>query len=461
MAERDVHRRRAPRATIASAAQLVLGRRRARRRWSPRPPRPCRASGLEEPARARRRRAGRSRGRRTRAAADDRPRRPRRPRRRSSGQSSSGGTAVVDGAPMRTTADPLQPAALEHRVGRVGRAEHHVGDPAAGRRRAAVSTASTAAGMPPLTSGGGRPLGLGDQPVGARRARRRRCCVPPTSMPSRRSVAGIARQLLHGDVVEVVAERPRPGQREPGRRAPHRVAGERHDRDPLAVPEPLGVDRVRRSRASSTVMRSGTIARTRAVLEGDQVLVLDLQPQQPAAVPPSALDGRRCRGRSRRPRGARRPITLPWSSSTAPIASTSAAHRVVGEPPAPARSAGRARPSRGRWPRGALRGRHRVFRGRRGAAELDGRGPSAGAPASAPSAVRMTTRLPRSSVITHGRRLRRRRSSIVCCCTSGKARPMRVGVDERQPDPRRPADRQDAVAAADLGRHHGDRPAGP
>ncbi len=211
--------------------------------------------------------------------------------RRSSGHIISGGTAVVDGRPMRATATRSSPAALEHRVGGVRRPEHHVGHPAgldSGGREDGVDRGGDAA----ADVGRGRPLRLGDQPVGAVEhdgVGVRAADVDAEPQVDRRAHAD---ELLHRDVVEVVAERPRPGQREAGLRAPHRVAGERHDRHPLAVAEPLGVDRV----AGLRVEHGDDVRHHRpraAALERDQVLVLDLQLQQPAAVLLQPLDGRR------------------------------------------------------------------------------------------------------------------------------------------------------------------------
>src|SRR2546429_4426635 len=68
--------------------------------------------------------------------------------------------------------------------------------------------------------------------------------VPPTSTP-RRQAGGGTGELLHGLVIEVVAERARPGDRDSLLGPPDRIAGEGDHGDPLPVPDPLGRDRVR------------------------------------------------------------------------------------------------------------------------------------------------------------------------------------------------------------------------
>src|SRR5215475_13293454 len=69
--------------------------------------------------------------------------------------------------------------------------------------------------------------------------------VPPTSTPRRQSGGGTG-ELLHGQVVELVAERTRPGDRDPLLGPPDRVAAEGDHGDPLAVGDQLGRDRARR-----------------------------------------------------------------------------------------------------------------------------------------------------------------------------------------------------------------------
>src|SRR5262249_55482985 len=112
--------------------------------------------------------------------------------------------------------------------------------------------------------------------------------VPPTSMPRRCSGAGTG-ELLHGQVIEFVVERPRPGHFDPAFGPPDRIAGEGDHRHPLAVPDRLGGDRVGRLAIQDRdqVGHRGEHAPT---FQRHQVLVLQLQPDQPACVLPEALD---------------------------------------------------------------------------------------------------------------------------------------------------------------------------
>src|SRR4029079_10228950 len=68
--------------------------------------------------------------------------------------------------------------------------------------------------------------------------------VPPTSTPRRQSGGGTG-ELLHGQAVELVAERARPGDRDSLPGPPDRVAAEGDHGDPLAVGDPLGRARAR------------------------------------------------------------------------------------------------------------------------------------------------------------------------------------------------------------------------
>src|SRR5258708_25024547 len=112
--------------------------------------------------------------------------------------------------------------------------------------------------------------------------------VPPTSMPRRQSGAGTG-ELLHGPVVEVVAELPRAGQRDAGLGPPHRVAAEGDYNHPLAVLDPLGRNRIRGLGVQhrDQVRYRGQYP---APLQRDQVLVLQLQPDEAASVLAQALD---------------------------------------------------------------------------------------------------------------------------------------------------------------------------
>src|SRR2546421_4025479 len=112
--------------------------------------------------------------------------------------------------------------------------------------------------------------------------------VPPTSMPRRYSGAGTG-ELLHRQVIEFVVERPRPSHGDPALGSPDRIAGESDHRHPLAVPDRLGADRVGglAIQHRDQVRHRGEHA---AAFQRHQVLVLQLQPDQPACVLPEALD---------------------------------------------------------------------------------------------------------------------------------------------------------------------------
>src|SRR6516225_6503111 len=148
---------------------------------------------------------------------------------------------------------------------------------------AALSTASIAATIPPVMSGvpGTLALAITRSAVSMITAS---VLVPPTSTPRRQSGGGTG-QLLHGQVVEVVAERARPGERDPLLGPPDRIAGEGDHRDPLAVGDQLGDG-----------------GEHPAALERHQVLVLEFQPDQAALVRAEALDHHRAAGEpARRP----------------------------------------------------------------------------------------------------------------------------------------------------------------
>src|SRR6185437_14380727 len=102
--------------------------------------------------------------------------------------------------------------------------------------------------------------------------------VPPTSMPSRRS-SGRGMQLLDRLVVEVVAERARARRGEAALAAPDVVAAQRDDADALSIAQPLG-----RDRSSRLAVEHGDDVGNRgdhaSVLERNEVLVLDLDPQR-------------------------------------------------------------------------------------------------------------------------------------------------------------------------------------
>jgi len=91
------------------------------------------------------------------------------------------------------------------------------------------------------------------------------------------------------DVVEVVAERPRADRRETLGAGPHLGRGERDDLDPLPVADALGDDPV-----PGVQVEQRDDVRDRCerlpVLEHDEVLVLELQPEEPTLVRGEALD---------------------------------------------------------------------------------------------------------------------------------------------------------------------------
>src|SRR5262249_18275616 len=159
------------------------------------------------------------------------------------------------------------------------------------------STASTAATIPDVMSGVPGTLDLAITRSAASMTTAS-VLVPPTSTPRRQSGGGTG-QLLHGQVVELVAEGPRPGDRDPLLGSPYRVAGEGDHGDPLAVSDPLGHDRVGR-----LAVQHGDQVRHRgeylAALQGHQVLVLQLQPDQAARVRAEALDHHRAAGEAAR-----------------------------------------------------------------------------------------------------------------------------------------------------------------
>src|SRR5438093_6824046 len=204
--------------------------------------------------------------------------------RRSSGHPDSGGTANVAGAPNRRTA-------TRRRSRRCNTAFVAWVVPSmtwvirARSNSPAATTPSIAPRIPPVTSGV-----VGTFAVASRRSSRSRTtasvCAPPTSIPRRRSTAT---ELLHRNVVEVVPEGPRARELEAGGRSPDRIAREGDDRDPLAVPHALGLDRI----AGLGVDHRDDVRDHRVhllALQRDQVLVLDLQADRAASVLPETLD---------------------------------------------------------------------------------------------------------------------------------------------------------------------------
>ena len=151
--------------------------------------------------------------------------------------------------------------------------------------------------------GGAGHLGLGDHPVGG--VHDHRVGVGAADVDAETAVRRGTGQLLHGQVVEVVAERARPGELDARLGPPDRVAGEGDHGDPLAVGDPLGPDRVGRLgvQHGDQVGHRGEHA---AALQCYQVLVLQLQPDQPAGVRAQALDDHRAADEAASWSGARR-----------------------------------------------------------------------------------------------------------------------------------------------------------
>src|SRR5215467_7184315 len=152
------------------------------------------------------------------------------------------------------------------------------------------STVSMAAVMPPVMSGvhGTLALAITRSAVSMITAS---VLVPPTSMPRRQSGAGTG-ELLHWQVVEIVAKRPRSRDRDTRLGPPERIAAERDHRNALPVPDPFGWYGVGGLGVQHRdQVRDG--GKHPAALEGDQVLVLQLQPDQLADVRAQALDDHR------------------------------------------------------------------------------------------------------------------------------------------------------------------------
>src|SRR5579875_1793060 len=204
---------------------------------------------------------------------------------RSAGHSYIGRTACVAGPPMRTTATrrSLRRSSTAL-VACVVPSITWVTRP--GSMPGARSTLSMAAVIPPVISGVHGTFALASSRSSASRMTAS-VFVPPTSIPRRKSSAGTG-QFLHGHVVELVADRARPGDGKACRAAPHRVAPHGDDRDPLPVPHPLGGDRIGGLRVQHGD-QVGNGGEHPALLERDQVLVLQLKAAQPACVIAEAL----------------------------------------------------------------------------------------------------------------------------------------------------------------------------
>src|SRR5215470_16345400 len=151
----------------------------------------------------------------------------------------------------------------------------------------ACSTVSRAAVIPPVMSGVQGTLALATM-RSARSMITASVFVPPTSMPRRCSGTGIG-ELLHGQVIEVIAERPWPGHGDPALGPPDGIAGESNHRHPLAVPQHLAGDRIG-GLAVHDRDQVGHRGAHAPAFQRHQVLVLQLQPDQPARVLVEALD---------------------------------------------------------------------------------------------------------------------------------------------------------------------------
>src|SRR5215471_14476140 len=278
--------------------------------------------------------------------------------------------------------------------------------------------------------------------------------VPPTSMPRRYSGAGTG-ELLHGQVVEVVAEGPRPGHRDPALGPPDRIAGESDHRHPLAVPDRLGEDRVG-GLAVQHRDQIGHRGEHTPTFQRHQVLVLQLQPDQPARVLPEALDHHAA---ADEPTGGVALDVQHLADGQLERAEFrdqgghGAAHRVRERLADPDRL-------RDRVPHGGparlRRGEGELRRGRC-PAELDGGRPFQ---ALGPVAGDRPEHHQVAAFIGHHGRAGRDPGQV-----HGDLRDLRkrashaVGVHDRQAGPRGPGDRQHAVPSADLGGHQRRHPA--
>src|SRR5882757_3526998 len=205
---------------------------------------------------------------------------------RSAGHPKRGSTAVDDGAPTRSTATSWslrrsRTAFVAWVVPSITWLIRLVETPAL------ATTSAIASRMPVVTSGEVVCLVLAIKAFSRSRTTAS-VCVPPTSMPSRRSRAnGMA--VLHRDVVEVVAEGAWPGDLDSCGRAPDRRAGKGQKQDALPVADVLGRYRVRCLGVDhgDEVRHAGQHL---PVLERDQVLILNLHADEPTCVGPMAFD---------------------------------------------------------------------------------------------------------------------------------------------------------------------------
>src|SRR5499433_1329491 len=317
----------------------------------------------------------------------------------------------------------------------------------------ARSTVSIALVIPPVMSGVHGTLALA-MTRSARSMITASVLVPPTWMPRRCSGAGTG-ELLHGPVIEFVLERPRPGHGDPALGPPDRIACESDHRHPLPVPQYLGGDRV----GGLPVQHRDQVGHRgehAPAFQRHQVLVLQLQPDQPACVLPEALDHHAA---ADEPAGS-----VPLDVQHLPGDQLERAHlRDQGGHRAARRTHERLTDPdclRDRVPHGGparLRRGERELRRGRCPAELDRSRPLQ---ALHPGAGNRPEHHQVAAFVGHHRRAHRDTSQMHGDLRDlGERAAHPVGVHHRQPDPRGPGDGQQAVPAADLDGHQGRHPA--
>ena len=199
----------------------------------------------------------------------------------------------------------------------------------------ARSTASSAAVMPPVTSGVHGDLGLGQHPVGG--VEDHGVGVGAADVDAEAAVKRGTGELLHRDVVEVVAERARPG-RLPARAAVRQTGSQR-----IAITVtrwPYRTRSVGDRLGGLAVQHRDQVGHGRehpALLEGHQVLVLHLEADQPARVIAQALDHDRAAHEAL----GRAPLDVGdlagRSARNAPISLDQLGHRAASRRPRPPR----------------------------------------------------------------------------------------------------------------------------
>ena len=270
-------------------------------------------------------------------------------------------------------------------------------------------------------------------------------------MPSRRSIARLTRPAPpRARSRSRSRTRAGPASCQARGRAPHRVAREGDHRRPAG---------------RSAAARCGSPSAGLRVEHRDEVRAPSPGRGRPRSRPGSRSGSPAA---AARPRSSPRPSIVadprtnpPATRARRPSACREQQHRADASPSActgssgassarPIRSGGRHRAAH----RGAARlcGGHRVFG--RGSAPPNSTAAARASRSASGRRGRMTTRLPRSSVITHGCRVDAGDLHRLCW-TSGKARPMASASTIGSPIRAAQPIGLDAVAAADLGRHHG------